>query len=137
MTTPDPQPTPLSKDADRIENLLEKINARIARLAKIVGAKLDTEADFEQLLNHDTPFLQSRAGGHEDHSLSEPEHRQFHAWTELRGLLVLRTRLTAHTISKHGLQVALQIATQAEENLSRDGFAHGAEGYDVLRDWNL
>lgn len=122
----------LLNSANRIESTLAEINARIARLAMSLDAPLATEADVAQILNRETAVFLQHDREHLITTLNQSEHRLLHQWEDLRGLLVLRCELMAHSLKDLGLDMTLKITDHIEEQLARDGFKPGAEGFDVL-----
>lgn len=123
---------PLHARARRIGKSLADLNARIARLAMFVGASLKSEADIQKIVHREIPWLQQHATAPAADSTHRNEERVAHEWEELRGLLVLRCDMMAHMLNDLGLEVAEQIAAQAEEHLERVGFKRGADGFDLL-----
>ncbi|MDQ3060572.1 MAG: hypothetical protein M3R45_13810 [Pseudomonadota bacterium] len=122
----------LLNSVSRIENSLAEINARIARLAMSLDAPLATEADVAQILHRETAVFLQHDREHLIATLTQEEHRVLHQWEELRGLLVLRRDLMAHSLKDLGLEATLQITLHTEAQLERDGFKPGAEGFDML-----
>lgn len=118
--------------AGRIESALAEINARIARLAMSLNATLDTQADVDQILNREAPVFLQHDREHLITTLNQGEHRMLHQWEDLRGLLMLRCELMAHSLKDLGLDMTLKIATHIEDQLTREGFKPNADGFDVL-----
>lgn len=132
MHTDEPQvDASLLNSAERVENSLVEINARIARLSMALEACLASEADIVNILNRKTPFFQ-HAQAHCASMLDQNEHRLLHQWEELRGLLVLRCELMARSLKDLGLTMTREITVEIEEQLERDGFKPGADGFDML-----
>ena len=116
----------------RIESSLTSLNERIARLAMLLGAPLETEADFQKILNRETGVFQSHGADHLMGTLSvlsDEERRLQREWEELRGSLVMRCDLMAHTLEDLGLEKTRTITANVEELLERRGFKKGADGF--------
>lgn len=121
---------PSLEKARRVADALTKLNARIARLALFLGVSLDVEADFQKVLAGDQDYFdRSLATGADGTQL----RRLRQEWDELRGLMVLRCELMAHTLDDFGLEFAYQVATEVEKELEREGFRPGADGFDLLQ----
>lgn len=122
----------LLNSANRVESSLADINVRIARLAMSLDAPLATEADVLQILDRTAPLFLQHDREHLINTLNPAEHRVLHQWEDLRGLLVLRRELMAHALKDLGLEVTLKITSHMEEQLEREGFKPGADGFDML-----
>ena len=111
-----------------METMLEGLNGRIARLARLLGISLDSEATRMKVLDGTLdlpPDLQ--------HAGSAQEVRRRHEWVELRGLMVLRVRLMKGMLSEMGLEPTYRIAMVVHENMAQEGFKPGSDGFEMLR----
>ena len=109
----------------RVSRSFVELNARIARLAMLVGAPLSNEQDIQNIIHHPTDQIQD--------STATPAvaGRTAQEWNELRGLLVLRSNLIAQMLDDLGLDLTEQVVQQAEEHLERVGFKRGADGFHM------
>lgn len=111
-----------ANEALRRESTVTELTMRIARLAIALGLKLDAETDVHRVLHHAEPPV----------TQDEQAHRVLHlrarAWTELRGLLVLRYELERHLIEDMGLHLSRRILEDAELHLAIAGFKPGIDG---------
>ncbi|MDR0214880.1 MAG: hypothetical protein LBJ15_12835 [Comamonas sp.] len=107
----------LSARVERLSESIERLNARIARLATALDVSLEKESDIERALQCDGAVA---AGG-----------RQRRMQEELRGLLVLRYGVTMRYTQKLGAEVTRDLLIYAEEKLQREGFRPGADGIDL------
>lgn len=109
-------------EALRRESTVTDLTMRIARLAIALGLQLDQEQDVHRVLHH----TEAPASG------DEMAHRVLHlrarAWTELRGLLVLRYELERHLIEDMGILLSRRILEDAELHLTIAGFKPGIDG---------
>lgn len=118
----------------RLGASMEALNARIARLAMALDVSLQDEATVNALMDRSqivaVPQERRTQTGHQPslHRTDSPERRMSHQREELRGLLILRYHLEAHSLSDYGLESTRKILLQAEENLLRQGFKPGADG---------
>lgn len=124
--------TSLLNTASRIESSLSDINARIARLAHTLNASLATEDDIAKIVNRDSPYLAPHAAELAASAFDPREHRLVHQWEELRGLLMLRGDLMARSIQDLGLDATVKMTAHMEEQLIREGFEPGADGFDMV-----
>ena len=91
-------------------------------VAIALGLKLDQEEDVHRVLHHtDAPAVQ-------DARTHAVVHLRARAWTELRGLLVLRYELERHLIEDMGLHLSRRILEDAELHLTIAGFHPGIDG---------
>ena len=111
-----------ANDALRRESTVTELTIRIARLAIALGLKLDQEQDVHRVLHHTAPPL-----GH-DKEVDRVVHLKARAWTELRGLLVLRYELERHLVEEMGLHLSRRILEDAELHLTIAGFKPGIDG---------
>ena len=111
-----------ANEALRRESTVTDLTMRIARLAIALHLKLDQEQDVHRVLNQASP-LEHPAG----HSTSD-QHLRSRAWTELRGLLVLRYELERHLVEDMGLHLSRRILEDAELHLTIAGFQPGVDG---------
>ncbi len=109
-----------------VEAFIE-IDKRIARLSRTLDVTLRSEEDLQRILDRtapgfvDAPTLPGRGVGvAPDRTWVEHE--------ELRGLLVVRLDLLRHTLAERGLEATRDIVEMAETELTRHGFAPGADG---------
>jgi len=122
----------LQEKVHRIEVNLAQLNARIARLAMVLKAPLESEEEMQRILSNDAEFLHAPEPG----GSSGGDHRVRSEWQELRGLLVLRCDLMSHTLNELGLQLTQQITCNVEEQLEREGFKPGADAFFLHRRLN-
>ncbi len=126
---PDPG---LPDQAQHLKQRFVSLNARIARLVQLLDAKLETEADVQRLLSRQLPVFTDAQPAR-----GSAQHRLLQEWEELRGLVVLRCELVAHTLEQLGLELTLQLTELAEQDLLRQGFKSGADGFELLRHLHL
>ena len=107
----------LQEYAQRLSTSIERLNARIARLASALDVQLEKDGDVERALQRD-----AAGTGH---------GRERRMREELRGLLVLRYRVTTRYTQKLGAEVTRDLFICAEEKLLREGFRPGADGIDL------
>lgn len=107
----------LQEHVERLSASIERLNARIARLATALDVSLDKDSEVERVLQRDT----SAPG----------DARQYRMREELRGLLVLRYGVTTRFTQKLGAEVTRDLFIYAEEKLLREGFRPGADGIDL------
>lgn len=106
------------------------LNARIARLALLLGAPLANEHDIQMIVQRQAPNFKGHVSGDPAHPGATGRRAQ--QWDELRGLLVLRCNMMAGMLNDLGLELTEQVVWQAEEHLVRVGFKRGADGFDLL-----
>jgi len=111
-----------ANDALRRESTVTELTIRIARLAIALGLKLDQEQDVHRVLHHTEPPLAH------DKEVDRVVHLKARAWTELRGLLVLRYELERHLVEEMGLHLSRRILEDAELHLTIAGFKPGIDG---------
>ena len=111
-----------ANDALRRESTVTELTIRIARLAIALGLKLDQEQDVHRVLYHTEPPLAH------DKEVDRVVHLKARAWTELRGLLVLRYELERHLVEEMGLHLSRRILEDAELHLTIAGFKPGIDG---------
>lgn len=111
-----------------IETTLERLNERIARLARLLDVSLDSETTRLKILDGSLSMATDwlHAGGSDD-------KRRGHEWTELRGLMVLRMRLMKETLDELGLEPTYRIAQVVREHMTVEGFQPGSDGFEMLR----
>lgn len=107
----------LGARVERLSESIERLNARIARLAVALNVSLDKESDIERALQCDAGPVASG--------------RQRRMQEELRGLLVLRYGMATSYTQKLGAEVTRDLFIYAEEKLQREGFRPGADGIDL------
>ncbi|MBP7352087.1 MAG: hypothetical protein KA964_03615 [Comamonas sp.] len=107
----------LQEHVERLSASIERLNARIARLATALDVSLDKDSEVERVLQRDTN--------------APSDARQHRMREELRGLLVLRYRVTTRYTQKLGAEVTRDLFICAEEKLLREGFRPGADGIDL------
>lgn len=107
----------LGAHVQRLSESVERLNARIARLAVALDVSLEKDIDIEHALQRST---QTNA---------TPRERRMRE--ELRGLLVLRYGVAMRYTQKLGAEVTRDIFIYAEEKLQREGFRPGADGIDL------
>lgn len=111
-----------ANEAQRIGSAVTDLNMRIARLAIALGIRLDQSEDVHRVLHHE---LSSTS-----HHPESDRHRA-HAYTELRGLLVMRYDIEKHLIEDMGLQLSRRILEDAELHLAVAGFKPGVDGLSL------
>lgn len=110
---------------ERLRASIEALNARIARLAIGLGLSLDKQSDLDQLLEQ----THGHTSGQQGTALKlSSGHREGHQRNELRGLLILRYRLEADTLSDIGLDATREVFEKSRDNLISRGFKPGADG---------
>lgn len=121
---------------------IEALNVRIARLAIGLGVSLKSDADVRHAMQRQPmPSVPIERRSNEDrrgasrHNASA-ERRTGYQWEELRGLLVLRYGVEAHSVETVGVAATRQIMVDAHDHLVRDGFESGADGIDLNRLFN-
>lgn len=121
---------------DRIEQSIEGLNARIARLAIALGLTLDHPEQIAQVLQHSG---HPSYGGDERRSprtldasvWTGQERRRNHNLQELRGLLVMRYGVEKNLLDQVGLAATQHILQHVKAQLMREGFKPGADGMKV------
>jgi hypothetical protein len=111
-----------ANEALRRESTVTDLTMRIARLAIALGLKLDLEQGVHRVLHHTTV-----PEHHGEQSVRAVQLRS-RAWTELRGLLVLRYELERHLVEDMGLHLSRRILEDAELHLAIAGFEPGVDG---------
>ena len=125
MNSGDEDALPLQ--VERTEATLRQLNIRIARLVLTLRLPLRTEEEFDQIMAGTHPLLPTAAAA------DAGQKRVHQEVEELRGLMVLRCELMTRALNDLGLELTYQIATKVEEELQRDGFHAGADGFYLLR----
>jgi hypothetical protein len=111
----------------RLDTSMAELNARIARLAIVLGVCLDREDDVRRVLTH-------RPDPHPLHAAQGPEFQKReheHVLIELRGLLVMRYGIERHIVEDQGASVTRRVLEQAQSELTKHGFKPGADGLDL------
>lgn len=111
-----------ANEALRRESTVTDLTLRIARLAIALNLKLDEEQDVHRVLHH------ASAPATHNASPSPVLHLRARAWTELRGLLVLRYELERHLVEDLGLHLSRRILEDAELHLTIAGVKPGVDG---------
>lgn len=111
-----------------IENTLERLNERIARLARLLDISLESEATRLKILDGSLSMAADWL-----HSATSDDRRRSHEWTELRGLMVLRMHLMKTTLDELGLEPTYRIAQVVREHMTQEGFKPGSDGFEMLR----
>ena len=111
-----------------METMLEQLNERIARLARLLDISLDAEATRLKILDGS---LALPPDWHP--SDSGPAKRRRHEWVELRGLMVLRVHMMKGMLDELGLEPTFQIAQLVHENMVQEGFQPGSDGFEMLQ----
>lgn len=123
----------LSAHLERMSDSVERLSARIARLAEMLGVDLQNESEIDRLLNMDGGI----PGGYERRRSAAPtpgpERRKSNQQEELRALLVLRYGMSRRFVDRIGVQATRHVLTNAQDQLELDGFKPGASGADVRR----
>ena len=110
-----------------IESSLERLNERIARLARLLDVPLDNEATRLKIIEG------RLSAATEWHTLGAAQDtRRRHEWTELRGLMVLRMHLMKETLDELGLEPTYRIAQLVHEHMTVEGFQPGSDGFEML-----
>jgi hypothetical protein len=112
-------PHSLAGRVHRMTLSMEVLSARIARLARLLDVSLQSEAELTRLL--------ARELGQQ----AAPDRRQARMREELRGLLVLRYSAARRCADEVGASTTRFIMLSAEEQLVREGFKPGANGFDA------
>jgi hypothetical protein len=120
----------LPDQAQHLEQQFSSLNTRIARLSLLLGVKLESETDVQRLLGRQMSVF--TASGPAD-SLNRAQRRERQQWEELRGLVAMRCDLVTHTLEHLGLDLTRQLTDIAEQDLLRQGFKPGADGFELLR----
>ena len=111
-----------STDVLRRESTVTDLTMRIARLAIALGLKLDQDSDVQRVLRHTQAPI-----GPDEHAHAVL-HLRARAWTELRGLLVLRYELERHLVEDMGVHLSRRILEDAELHMTLAGFQPGIDG---------
>lgn len=111
-----------------IENTLERLNERIARLAHLLGVSLESEATRMSILDGAPPMRTQW-----QHPVTPEDKRHSHEWFELRGLMLLRVRLMRDMLSELGLEPTYRIAQLVSEHMRQEGFRPGSDGFEMLQ----
>ena len=106
----------------RRESTVTDLTMRIARLAIALGLKLDQAPDVQRVLHHTQAPI-----GPDEHAHAVL-HLRARAWTELRGLLVLRYELERHLVEDMGVHLSRRILEDAELQMTLAGFQSGIDG---------
>ena len=118
----------LSAHLQRMSESVERISARIARLATVLDVDLQNDSALDRLLNMDG----GAPGGHERRVSgmppAGPERRKSNQQEELRALVVLRYSVARSYVQRVGVQATRHILVHAQDQLERDGFKPGASG---------
>lgn len=126
----------------QMEEAMETLNMRIARLAIALGVALDNEGELANLMGeeHNATVLHERRVSADPvdaaHAHIGPECRVAHQRQELRGLLVMRYEVEKRYVDDAGITVTHQIMIEAEQQLERKGFKPGVDGIDLDRLFN-
>lgn len=111
-----------------LENTLERLNQRIARLAHWLDVPLDSEAQRLGIMDGSVTLP---VDWH--HTNAALDQRRRHEWQELRGLMVLRARLMRQTLDELGLETTYQMARLVREHMTIEGFQPGSDGFEMLQ----
>jgi hypothetical protein len=111
-----------------IETTLERLNERIARLARVLEVSLESESVCLQVLDGTLCITSENVSVDTVHA-----RRRRHEWEELRGLMVLRMHLIKDTLDELGLEPTYQIAQVVHERMALEGFAPGSDGFQMLQ----
>ena len=118
----------LSAHLQRMSESVERISARIARLATVLDVDLQNDSELDRLLNMDGGV----PGGHERRvnglPPTGPERRKSNQQEELRALVVLRYSVSRSYVQRVGVQATRHILVHAQDQLEREGFKPGASG---------
>lgn len=118
----------LPDQAQHLEQQFSSLNARIARLVLLLDARLESQDDVQRLLGRQLPvFADAQQGA------ASGQRRLLREWEELRGLVAMRCGLVTHTLEYLGLELTRQLTELAEQDLLRQGFKPGADGFELLR----
>lgn len=127
----------LQAQLHRMSLSIEELGARIARLARALDVNLEQESEINRVLSMEPV----KAPAHERRESSDRrtasrmtgERRKAHMWQELRGMLVLRYDISARYVDQLGVNATRSILVNAQEQLVREGFRPGADGYNLQR----
>ena len=125
-TAPSAETLALADHLHRLEQALEQLNSRIARLAMALNIALTDESSVTDVLKEP---VDAAAAYLEGVALGEgPAHRLRAERAELRGLLVLRYSIEEKLAASIGFTELQQLLGKIEQHMEREGFAHGADG---------
>ncbi len=118
-----------------LESSMERLNARIARLAISLGVSLQDEHELANVMSRPplaaAPIERRGSGG--NRAWSGAERRTAHHWEELRGLLILRFQAETRCAQEVGPLATLHVLAQVEERLTRGGFRPDADGLHLKK----
>lgn len=114
-----------SNDVLRRESTVTDLTMRIARLAIALGLKLDQEPDVQRVLHH------TQAPTGPDEHARAVLHLRARAWTELRGLLVLRYQLERQLVEDMGVHLSRRILEDTELHMTLSRFQPGIDGLQL------
>lgn len=132
-----------------LEESIEAVNTRIARLAIALKVGLDTPDHVQRVIDRSampddvvSPFAPdatvtgqvSRQGAFSlADRRTDANRRKAFEWEELRGLLILRYEIQKNFVEQVGLSATQQIVSFAENRQLRGGFLPHADGLDLKR----
>ena len=114
----------------RVEQAVEQLNSRIARLAIALSLDLTDKHCIDQVLKNPTGDA-SCIAPLADHLHSSQQRRTTLETAELRGLLVLRYGIEQKLSQEMGYAGLQDLLLRVEHHMKREGFAHGADGLDL------
>lgn len=118
----------LTAHLQRMSSSVERLSARIARLATILDVDLQNDSELDRLLNLDGGAPDAYERRVSARPPPGPERRKSYQQEELRGLLVLRYSVARRYVDRVGVQATRHILVNAQEQLEREGFKPGASG---------
>jgi spore coat polysaccharide biosynthesis predicted glycosyltransferase SpsG len=104
---------------ERMEEVIEELDKRIARMAIGLGVDLSHEENILTIIHQ-----------RHEHFDSNHSHEKTHIY-ELRGLIVLRYGIEKQYIELIGPKATKQLLLIAEEHLLQMGFNHAVDGVNL------
>lgn len=123
----------LSAHLQRMSDSVERLSARIARLATVLDVDLQNDSEINRLLNMDGGVPNGYERRQSAMPPPGPERRKSNQQEELRALLVLRYKVSRRYVDRIGVQATRHVLVNAQDQLERDGFKPGAAGADLRR----
>jgi hypothetical protein len=126
----------LSAHLERMSDSVERLSARIARLATILDVDLQNDSEINRVLNMDGGAPDGYERRRSASPPPGPERRKSNQQEELRALLVLRYSMSRRYVDRIGVQATRHVLVNAQDQMELDGFKPGASGADVRRLFN-
>ena len=134
MPTPKEEAT-VPLEVGHFTDLMQDMNARIARLSIALSIPLETDADIQRAIHAGadmpTPAIERRSGTERrtaQRAIASIERRTNWQRSELRGLLVLRYETELKMVQVLGGTTSRQVMGSMAQNMERHGFKPGADG---------